>query len=232
MKIALTKSETKFDVYKSWLEQYYIDYEVLDYKKDSDGLSVLDDCSGLILTGGVDINPEIYCDPDTKENCGTFNPERDTFELKVIEKAMKKRLPILAICRGHQLINIYYKGSLIFDLMETRNVEHERISESENRLHDITVLKDTLLYKIMKTDSAIVTSSHHQAVDQLGEGLMINAKSDDGIIEGIEYSDKKDKPFFLGIQWHPERLENLKDPASENILIYFINECKKISRND
>jgi len=229
MKIALTISDTKFDVYKRWLELYNIDYEVLDYNGGNDGLAVLDVCSGLILTGGVDIHPDTYCDRDSKEDCGTYNTERDGFELKVIEKAMKKRIPILAICRGHQLMNIYFGGSLIFDLMETRSVEHERISETENRLHDITVLKDTLLHEIMKTDSAIVTSSHHQAVDRLGEGLMINAKSDDGIIEGIEYSDKKDKPFFLGIQWHPERLDNLKDPASESILIYFTNECKKIS---
>ena len=237
MKIALTRSESRFNIYTDWLKHHNIEFEVLDYESKTDEISKLDGCSGLILTGGADILPELYCDlinvydEDNGKNsivCGTYIRERDDFEMKVIEYSIKKNLPILAICRGLQIMNVYFRGSLISDLMEIKNVNHDRISESEGRLHNINVLKNTLLHEIVKTDVTEVNSYHHQAIDTLGDNLMINSRSEDGIIEGIEYSDKKDKLFFIGIQWHPERFKNMKDPASESILIYFINECKKV----
>src|SRR4030095_5912732 len=123
---------------------------------------------------------------------------------------------VLAICRGLQLINIFFRGSLIFDLQEIRNVDHRKISDTEDRLHEVNIFKDTLLYNVVNEDRAMIASSHHQSIDRLGEGLMVNAKSDDGIIEGIEYLDKEDKPFFLGVQWHPERFRDFNDPASKN----------------
>ncbi|MEZ4824085.1 MAG: gamma-glutamyl-gamma-aminobutyrate hydrolase family protein [Ignavibacteria bacterium] len=229
MKVAITRSDTTFERYEKWLDHYNIEFEVLDYNGNENEISKLDECSGLILSGGVDIHPENYCDIDTSDSTETYTPERDEFELKVIETAMNKKLPILAICRGCQLMNVYFKGSIIFDLMDFCGVNHDRISVTEGRIHEISVIKDTLLYEIMNIDKSKVNSYHHQAIDRLGKGLIVNAKSADDIIEGIEYSDKNNKPFFLGIQWHPERFENLNDPASENILIYFINECKKVN---
>jgi len=228
MKIAVTKTDSKMIIYTDWLEKYNIDYEVLDHENNEDEFSKMENCSGLILSGGIDIYPELYGDPDAVESGETYNRPRDSFELKIIDLALKKDLPVLAICRGLQIMNVYFKGSLISDLMDIKNVNHDRISESEGRLHRIEILKDTLLHEIVKKDITEVNSYHHQAIDRLGENLMVNSKSEDGIIEGIEYSNKKDKPFFLGIQWHPERFKNLKDPASESILNFFINECKKV----
>lgn len=226
MKIGLSKTESKFERYLKWLDTFKIDYEILDFDNHEDDLNKIDDCTGLILTGGVDIYPEIYCDWDTKETKGTYNSERDGFELKLLEKSIEKKIPLLAICRGLQIVNVFFRGSLIFDLEEIRNVNHRKISNTEDRIHEVEIFNNTLLHEITGLNETLVTSSHHQAIDRLGEGLMINSKSLDGVIEGIEYADKSGKSFFIGIQWHPERFLNFDEPASKNILRRFISESE------
>lgn len=227
MKVGISRSESKFDRYLKWLENFNVSYEILDFENYESGIEKLNDCSGLILTGGVDIYPQMYCDLETGETIGTYNSLRDGFELKLIDEARERKIPLLAICRGLQLMNVSCGGSLIFDLEEI-GVNHKKISQTEDRRHMIKIFEKTLLYEIIGLKEIQVNSSHHQAIDRLGEGLAVNAKSDEGIIEGIEYSEKKGKPFFLGVQWHPERMEfNLK--ISKNILDKFISECEKIS---
>ncbi|MEO8209809.1 MAG: gamma-glutamyl-gamma-aminobutyrate hydrolase family protein [bacterium] len=227
MKIGISKSESKFDRYLNWLEYFKINHEILDFENHESDLKKLDDCSGLLLSGGVDIYPELYCDWDTVETKGTYKPERDGFELKLLEKAIEKKIPILAICRGLQLVNVFYRGSLIFDLEEIRNVNHRKISKIEDRIHEIKIFDNTLLNEITGLNEINVNSSHHQAIDRIGEGLIVNAKSGDGVIEGLEYADKRDKPFMIGVQWHPERFKDLNSPASKNILVKFISQCEK-----
>ena len=227
MKIGLSRSESKFERYEKWLNAFDVNYEILDFNNYDEDLKRIDDCSGLILPGGIDVYPELYCDWDTKETKGTYSPERDGFELRLLERALENRIPLLAICRGLQVINVFFRGSIIFDLEEIRNVNHRRITSTEDRIHKVEIFDDTLLNEITGVNEALVTSSHHQAIDRLGEGLMINSKSHDGIIEGVEYADKAGKPFFLGIQWHPERFLNFEEPASKNILLRFISESKK-----
>lgn len=229
MKIGISITEKRFERYTDWLDHYKIDYEVLDFDKHETDLHKLNECSGLILSGGVDIYPEIYCDWDTPETKGTYIPERDGFELKLLEKAIRNKIPILGICRGCQLMNVYFRGSMIFDIEDIRKVNHKKISKNEDRVHGIRIIKDSLLYEIIQSEKAEVNSSHHQSADRIGEGLMMSAKSDDGIVEAVEYADKTDKPFFLGVQWHPERFLDLTKPASVNILDRFISECKNFS---
>lgn len=227
MKIGITKAESdsKFNIYLNWLKAFNVDFEILDHENSGEVENSTDNLSGIIFSGGIDVYPELYCDWDTKERKGTYSPERDGYELRLLEIAFKRKLPVLCICRGLQIVNVYFRGSLIFDIEEMRNVSHRKISKTEDRYHDITVFRDTLLFDIMKTDKCQVNSSHHQSIDRLGEGLMINAKSDDGIVEGIEFADKSEKSFFIGVQWHPERFANVNEPASGNILNTFINEC-------
>ena len=226
MNIGITKANTGWDFYIKWLEYFNINFTILDYQVNN-SFEVFEKCDGLILTGGVDIFPEIYCDWESSENKGTYIPERDGFELKLLEKAISRNLPVLGICRGNQLINVFFRGNLIFDLEKQRNVNHKKISDKENRLHSVNVNPDSLLYKIVCNKKGIVTSSHHQAIDRLGEGLIFNAKSDDGILEGIEYADKSGKHFLLGIQWHPERFSDFDDAFSRNIILKFISETNK-----
>ena len=228
MKIGITKSESKFEKCIKWLNNNNADYEILDYENSEEDQNKIKDCSGLILSGGVDIYPELYCDWDTKETKGTYCPERDGFELNLLQKALEMKIPVLGICRGLQLINVYFRGSLIFDIEEIRNVNHRKISKTEDRIHKVNIFKDTLLNEITGTESEEVTSSHHQSIDRLGEGLMINAKASDGIVEGIEFADKKDKSFLIGVQWHPERITDPESRASKYILRRFIEESEII----
>lgn len=179
------------------------------------------------LIRGVDIYPELYCDWDTKQTKGSYKPERDGFELRLLEKSWERNLPVFAICRGLQLVNVYFRGSIIFDLQEIRNVNHNKISDTEDRLHNVQIFENTLLHTITGTNNSMVTSSHHQAIDRLGEGLIVNAKSDDGIIEGIEFQDKSSKAFFIGVQWHPERFMDFDSSTSKHILEKFILESAK-----
>ncbi len=227
MKIGISKSESKFDRYIKWLEYFKVDYIILDFEKNDEDLKKFDDCAGLILSGGVDIYPEVYCDWDTPETKGTYIPERDGFEMRLIEKAIQQNKPILGICRGLQLINVYFRGSLIFDIEEIRRVNHRKISDTEDRIHDMNIFNGTLLHEIIGVDKIDVNSSHHQSADRLGEGLMASAKSSDGIIEGLEYADKKNKSFMIAVQYHPERFPDRESPIAKNLLERFLNECKK-----
>jgi len=227
MKIAITKTVSKFSRYINWLEHFNVRYEIFDHSSAGD-IEKLSECNGLLLTGGIDIYPELYDGQDTRKEKDSYDIKRDEFELKLLELAFKNEMPVLAICRGLQLVNVYFRGSLIFDLEEMRNVNHRKISDTEDRMHQVSIVPETLLREITGESKGDVTSSHHQSIDRLGDGLMINAESNDGIIEGIEFADKNNKSFMLGIQWHPERFKNYDSPFSKNILARFILECNHI----
>jgi putative glutamine amidotransferase len=223
--IGISVCENDFDLYVKWLDYFSVEFVVLDYN-DKDVLSKFNNINGLILSGGIDIYPELYNDWETKEDVGKYNTFRDGFEYKLIEQSIIKGIPILGICRGCQMINVYFNGSLIYDIPSIRNVNHNKIDKDFMRWHKVNVFSETLLYNIVNSIEGDVTSSHHQSVDRLGEGLSVNAKSPDGIIEGIEYRDTDNKPFLLGIQWHPERFNDLDNPFSKNILLSFVEACK------
>lgn len=220
--IGITKCERNFELYIDWLNYFNVNYLVLDYK-DRNYIENLKKIKGLILSGGIDIYPELYNDWETKEDTGKYNTDRDGFEYKLIEYSINNNIPILGICRGCQLINVFFNGSLIYDIPSIRKVDHDRIDDNTMRIHNVNVFERSLLYNSVLSLNGNVTSSHHQSVDRLGEGLMVSAKADDGIIEAIEYANNSNKPFLLGIQWHPERFSNFEDAFSKNILLSFVN---------
>ena len=222
--IGITLCENNFDLYIKWLEYFKVEYIVLDYN-DKDVMAKFKDVKGLILSGGVDIYPELYNDWETKEDTGKYNTFRDGFEYKLIEQSIIRKIPILGICRGCQMLNVYFNGSLIYDIPSIRKVNHNKIDSKTMRWHNINVFEDTLLSNILCLNEGSVTSSHHQSVDRLGEGLAVNAKSPDGIVEGIEYRDKDQKPFLIGIQWHPERFDDYESPFSKNVLTALTETC-------
>jgi putative glutamine amidotransferase len=223
--IGISLCENNFDLYTKWLEYFKVGYIVLDYN-DKDVMSKFKDVNGLILSGGIDIYPELYNDWETKEDTGKYNTSRDGFEYKLIEQSIIRKIPIFGICRGCQMLNVYFNGSLIYDIPSIRKVNHNKIDSNTMRWHNINVFGDTLLNSILNLNEGSVTSSHHQSVDRLGEGLTVNAKSPDGIVEGIEYRDKENNPFLLGIQWHPERFDDFESPFSRNVLLAFTEACK------
>ena len=155
----------------------------------------------LILQGGADIHPQFYGQapqPSPYE----FDEERDLYELKLIEAFIKESKPILGICRGFQLLNVYFKGSLHQDLEQNSFMGHLNTQQNRNHHHAITLAESGLLAQLYpEVTTATVTSIHHQGILTLGENLKIEAQSPDGLIEAISFDGDQ---YILGVQWHPE----------------------------
>ena len=140
--------------------------------------------------------------------------------------AQENNLPVLGVCRGMQLINVIHKGT-----MQDLDTVLDKVHKGEpDKSHVVNIEKDTILYDIAGKEKNQINSAHHQAVGKIGEGLMVSAISNEGIIEAIEREDNTNKPFLLAVQWHPERmfrfqLENT--PLSKNLKERFIEEIKK-----
>lgn len=160
-------------------------------------------CQGVVFSGGEDVEPARY---GNKKDalCGRVSPHRDEAELRLFRLAMERQLPILGICRGIQLLNVALGGTL------TQHIPGHR-----DTTHSIEVEKDSLLYPLTG-DSCHVNSYHHQIIDRPGEGLRVIARNEEGGIEAVELPGH---PFFLGVQWHPERsFVREADPISQGIL--------------
>jgi putative glutamine amidotransferase len=223
MKIALTYTGNpqKHQYYVDWLKENDA-IDVVKLSADNDNLSELKNCNALVLSGGIDIHPKFYGGninyPGAPEN---FNERRDEFEIASFNAALQNNMPILAICRGMQLINVIQKGTLIQDIIDGNiNKIHKG---NPDKQHSVIIKEGTLLHDITGKTFGEISTAHHQAVDKIGEELMINCIADDGTIEGIEWKDKTGKPFMLGIQWHPERMYLFQDRAlSKTIRNQFI----------
>jgi putative glutamine amidotransferase len=169
----------------------------------SDPAEALDLIDGLMLAGGADIDPATYgCErhPQTAETV----PERDRFEIALTRAAIERDMPVLGICRGMQLINVAYGGTLLQHLPERfGHHEHLRVAGTfDGADHDVDLLAGSLAALAAGETHHATKSHHHQGVDRLGEGLAITGSSSmDGLPEAIEMPERR---FVLGVQWHPE----------------------------
>jgi len=163
-------------------------------------LAVLD---GLLFSGGSDIDPDTYGAEAHPETNGV-RPERDQAELALLEAALARDLPVLAVCRGSQVLNIALGGDLVQHLPEV--VGHERHKHTPGVFadHDVEVLPGTKLHALVG-DHAPVKSHHHQGYGRIGEGLREAARAEDGTVEAIEDPERR---FALGVLWHPEAGED------------------------
>jgi len=160
---------------------------------------------GILFTGGLDISPLSY-DENPLREVNDISAIRDKYEFGLFVKAYERKLPILGICRGHQLANIALGGSLYQDIgvQIPNTLGHSPIGISKDELyHSIDIKKDSKLYSIFETERIFVNSNHHQAIKKLGNNLSISAFSEDKIIEAIEATDER---FLIGVQFHPECL--------------------------
>lgn len=172
-------------------------------------LSLID---GLVVTGGDhDVTPALY-GAHTSHPAVKLKPKRTQFEMAIVQSALKKNLPILGICGGHQLINVALGGTLIQHIPEEipSGLNHEQPNPRSEPWHNIKIFKDTLLHKIIKTEELSVNSGHHQAIKEPGKGVVINAIAPDDIIEGFEVPAYR---FCFGLQWHPEFIVTPQDAA-------------------
>ncbi|HLZ44230.1 MAG TPA: gamma-glutamyl-gamma-aminobutyrate hydrolase family protein [Gemmatimonadales bacterium] len=159
---------------------------------------------GLVLTGGEDVAPERY-GATPHPRLGDVDPVRDAAEIALIEAARTRRLPILAICRGIQILNVALGGTLYQDLESERGGPGAVAHSDESRSHAIRMATDSLLARTLGVRAATVNSRHHQAIRALAPGLKAVAWADDGVIEGAEPA-ASDASWMLAVQWHPEDL--------------------------
>lgn len=188
-----------------------------------DAETMLAHADGLLLMGGKDIDPARYAEPN--RSCVCCEPERDELEILLLNKAIERRIPILVICRGFQVLNTAMGGSLYQDIEHEMDggMNHDFHYDSAGKpmqrnipAHDVVIAEHSLLARLANTTRIGVNSLHHQGIKTLGKGLRAVAHAPDGLIEAVEIEDY---PFGLGVQWHPEELE---DPTSLNMLSAFI----------
>ncbi|MCR4644064.1 MAG: gamma-glutamyl-gamma-aminobutyrate hydrolase family protein [Oscillospiraceae bacterium] len=190
----------------------------------TDEKEVLEDalscCQGFLLTGGQDVSPELYGEA-AAETCGGLCSVRDAMELHLLTFAMDTGTPVLGICRGIQIMNVFCGGTLWQDLpsQHPSKTEHHMVPPYDRAVHTVQIRKDTPLHTILGCESLSVNSYHHQAVRTLGAGIQVCAVSEDGLVEGISLTEHR---FALGVQWHPELRS---DAASERIFTALIREC-------
>ena len=223
--IGVTHSEARYENYPKWIKGDDADIEIIELSAENQNWDQIEDCDGILLTGGIDMHPQFYDSANRKypfapEN---FNEKRDEFEMHVFETALNLEHPILAICRGHQLVNVALGGNLIQDLGAGNDI-HKR--GEEDKQHDIKTEPNTLLQQISGATGHI-NSAHHQAIHDLSDELIANSYSPDGVIEGAEWKEKEDKPWLLTVQWHPERIADKEtNPFSKNIREAFIKAVR------
>jgi len=166
----------------------------------------LDGIDGLLLSGGGDIDPTVYGATPVEEIYGV-DRRRDAYELALVKAALKRNIPMLGVCRGHQLINVALGGKLIQHVPHLTEVNHQERERFGELIHQVRVDPDSLVATVLRTDQLGVNTLHHQAVAQPGRGLRVVAMSDDGLIEAVEHDDRR----VIGVQWHPELLQHRKD---------------------
>jgi len=218
MKIGVTDTgKPSFEKYVEWLQKLQ-PLETIKLSYLLNNAEAVDICDGIVLTGGQDVHPKFYGKPEfLKEvDANDLDTQRDEFELQIILRVQQLQLPLLAICRGLQAVNVAMGGTLIPDIVHAGYPSH-RLDSSTNAVHRVAVTFDSLLKTIVNVSGGEINSRHHQAVDKLGKRLKIAAISDDGIIEALELKDRERQPFFLCVQWHPERMNDFENPFSKNI---------------
>jgi len=197
---------------------------LLPYTTDDESIDrFIEICDGFLFSGGADIEPERYREPPSPF-CGITRPYRDELDFKTFHNVMATYKPILAICRGAQLVNVALGGTLYQDIPSEYKTEmlHRQAEPVTSPSHEVNVIPNTPLYSLTGKTRITANSFHHQAIKKLADGCKIMATADDGIIEAIYLSEKQ---YLRAYQWHPERLCDIND---DNRMIFedFINVCR------
>jgi len=237
MKIALTYtgSEAKHQNYLNWLGiDPDIQIETL-YANGGDPAGKMDECDALVLSGGIDVQPSLYNNTQTDYpfRPAHFDVKRDKLEMSVLKAALENKKSVLAMCRGLQLLNVFFGGGLIQGLGELNHI-HKAIVDAGgqqfDKAHAVHLTKDTLLAGLHPSPRGIVNSAHHQGIASIASSLIGNCIADDGTVEGLEWKEPKGKPFLLAVQWHPERMFQFgleESPLSGGIRNSFLHAIRQ-----
>ncbi len=190
--------------------------------------ALLDRLDGILLSGGVDVDPALY-GQEPHPRLGRVNRRRDDFEIALVREALRRDVPILGICRGHQLLNVATGGTLVQDIasLVERHAEHDAKGPRWRRAHRVDVTAPSRLREILGEDALSVNSIHHQAVDRVGDGLVVSARCpEDGVVEGLERPASR---FVVAVQWHPESFWNRAD-SFQRLFDAHAEACRSASR--
>jgi putative glutamine amidotransferase len=186
---------------------------------------LLDRFDGLLLVGGGDVEPERY-GGETVETIYGVEPDRDAFELALLREADRRRMPTLCICRGMQVLNVAFGGTLVQHLpYDDRFMAHGTPSGSDELLHDVKLAAGSRIAAASSSDVVACSSHHHQGIDRLGEGLVATGWSEDGLVEAIE----RGSGWMVGPQWHPEDTAE-RDPAQQGLFDELVRRASLFRR--
>lgn len=192
---------------------------------------LLEMSSGLVLTGGEDVDPRRY--GASENGAARVSPERDELEIRATERALERGVPVLAICRGMQLLNVALGGSLVGDLLGEGHgrLDHDRSGEMVSRdIHAVRVNGVRHLRGVFEGEEFRTNSTHHQGVRDLAEGLVAVAWSEDGIVEAVEYRGPGTDAWVAGVQWHPERMLDERTGTNRRLFERFGQAVREFTR--
>lgn len=187
---------------------------------------------GVLLTGGDDVEPSLFTQESLPKEVwkaiALDDPRRDLLELLVIDEVFRQGKPLLAICRGAQMLNVALGGDLICDIPQQVKgaLPHKQMDRKNEPVHDVSLTRGSLLSTVAGTDTLAVNSTHHQAAGRVASLLRATAKSSDGIVEALELKAEESHrlPWLLGVQFHPERLQR-SHAAFPGIFRAFVSAC-------
>jgi len=192
----------------------------VELTRDADAKETIDHLDGLVLTGGADLDPEHY-DEEPDENIGELEPDRDAWEMALLAAAREKGIPILAVCRGLQLVNVVFGGTLRQHVELDDGVGHPQWNvDGHVRTHQVNVVEGTITSELFPDEMA-VNSLHHQVVEEVGKGLIVSAKAPDGIVEGLESPVE----HIVAVQWHPELLTK-----PDSTFVWLVREAMAVAK--
>lgn len=187
---------------------------------DDAARAILSRVDGVVLTGGEDVEPSLYGQPRFAE-CGKSNISRDNTEIALVRAAKELGKPLLAICRGPQVLNVALGGTLYQDIPSQipGALEHNPKDERSSRVHPVHVEPGSRIADAVQATSLSVNSLHHQSIRDIAPGLWITASAPDGVIEGVESTD--DDWWVVAVQWHPEEMNDSPEPLDRGLFKAF-----------
>lgn len=202
---------------------------ILPYVEADEVSAVLDQISGLILTGGGDFPTELY-GASQHPAVQRILPERDNFEFALARAALDRSMPILGICRGMQVLNVIGGGTIYPHTLDelTNAIDHRDGTPLDQTVHEVNLECDTQLWRLCgeQLSTFRVNSLHHQAIKRLASGFVVSARAGDGVVEAIEVPGR---PLVIGVQWHPECMYE-SEPACRQLIDNFARACSSIEK--
>lgn len=226
VRIAVSKT---YSSYEAWLKQAEPSVEIVNmYGRNIDSaLILLKSCSGLLLTGGEDVNPARYGKENELSKCEEIDNYRDSLEFALIKGAIEKSMPVFGICRGEQILNVALGGTLLTDIpTDAGTAVIHRSAGNNGSPHLIIIDEKSDLFRLTGIKKDTVNSYHHQAIDKVAPGFRISAVSENGVAEAMERVSPEVKPFIMAVQWHPEK-STQKAELSKPLGDYYLKQVRE-----